>query len=575
MPVSAVARRIRNAKRYTEIIDVLVRNGFAEAVTNLGLDKLVERGYSLFRRDRTHGFEHLTLPHRMRLVLEQLGPTFMKLGQMLSCRKDLIPEEWADEFAKLQAEGPTLPFEQIRSTLMAEFAEPLESIFASIEETPIAAASMAQVHRAKLVDGTEVVLKILRPGTEARTQSDLEILKTLAEFAEKHFTNAGFSPREVVHEFSRELRREVDFTFEGRVTDRLRVAFLDDPHVRFPKVYWQATTRRVLALEEFHGILLSRLKDGDLTPEERAAVIGYGARAVARQCLEIGVFHADPHPGNLFALRTEDGEMAAGFIDCGMTGRVEPRMMEQLARLVKGVVDGNVDEVISVAGMIADLPPSKLDDRNFRADMAELTQAFDVASFDQFDLPQLLDDFFEKLRQHHVRFPSELVLLVKSLTTIQAVGASIDPSFDLIAYIKPWIEKAVMRRYGWRAIRTRISRSATAYATLVEDLPREVRLLLGSVRRNNFAVNLQHRGLSRLTRTIEHGSRNIGFSMMVTGLIVSSAILVHAAERSDRAGLRTLGIVGFIVAGLLAVVHTLLNRKWLASRLAKQERDEE
>jgi ubiquinone biosynthesis protein len=574
MPVADVARTIRNAKRYSEIIEVLVRHGFVDVVTQFGLDRLLARGQRLIGGGDRAPMEQLSRPARMRHVLEELGPTFMKLGQMLSCRQDLIPVEWADEFAKLQAEGPKLPFPAIRATLVAEYGDRLEEIFASIDETPLAAASMAQVHRATLVDGTPLVLKILRPGTEERTQADLEILRTIADFIESHLKNTGFSPRDVVREFARELKREVDFTYEGRSTDRLRTAFEDDPNVEFPEVHWEITTRRVLALEEFRGVLLSRMKDDDLTQEQRTKVVAHGAEAVAKQCLEIGLFHADPHPGNLFAIVRDDGSVAAGFIDCGMTGRLEQRTMDQLARLVKAVAEANVDEVISIAGGLADVPPRTLEDAAFRADMSELVQSFEVTSFDQFDLPGLLEQLFETMRSHRVRFPAELILLIKALTTIESVGRSLDPSFDLVAHMRPVIERVVKRRYGLKAMRKRFRNGLEQYMALAEELPREIKMLMGSVRRNNFAVNLQHRGLSHLTRTIEHASRNIGFALMVTGLVVSSAILVHASGGGRYALLQYVGLGGFVLAGLLALSYVMTNRKWLQAR-KKAERGRE
>ncbi|MFO0829158.1 MAG: AarF/UbiB family protein [Phycisphaerales bacterium] len=572
MAVTEVARTIRNVKRYTEILDVLVRHGFADAISQIGLDRLVERGQRLIGAAPSKPIEHLSRPTRMRLVMEDLGPTFMKLGQMLSCRKDLIPSEWADEFAKLQSSGPQVPFEQIREALAKEFGGRESELFSSIEETPIAAASMAQVHRATLADGTPIVLKILRPGAEERTQADLEILRTLAEFAEAHLQPSGFNPRDVVREFARELKREVDLTYEGRSTDRLREAFDDDPFVEFPQVYWEATTRRVLALEEFKGVLLSSMKEGDLTQEQRTEVVAHGADAVARQCLEIGIFHADPHPGNLFALPRADGHVAAGFIDCGMTGRIEPRVMEQLARLVKAVAEANVDAVISVVGQLADVSPRKLEEPAFRADIAEMTRAFEVSSFDQFNLPGLLDNLFETMRSHHIRFPAELILLIKSLTTIEAVGRSLDPSFDLISHLRPAITRVVAQRYGFSALRRRLIAGFEQYASLIEDLPREIQSLLATVRRNNFAVNLQHRGLAQVTRTIEHASRNISFALMITGLVVASAILVHAS--TGRAGLQTLGTIGFIFAGVMAGFHLIANRRWLSSRRDRKGEEE-
>jgi ubiquinone biosynthesis protein len=570
MPVATAARTIRHVKRYGEILDVLVRNGFADVVTHLGLDRHIQRGFGLVGASR-EPTEHLARPARMRKVMEELGPTFMKLGQMLSCRKDLVPEEWAKEFEKLQAEGPKLPFEEIRGVLHAEFEGRERELFASIDETPIAAASMAQVHRAVLADGTPVVLKVLRPGTEERTQADLEILSTLAGFVENHFTNVGFHPTDVVREFARELKREVDFTYEARSTETLRRAFADDPTVRFPKVHWSATTRRVLALEEFIGILLSRLGDGDLSAEQRRQVVSRGADAVAKQCLEIGVFHADPHPGNLFALVQEDGSVVAGFIDCGMTGRLERRTMDQLVQLVKGVAEADVERVIEVCGAFANVPPATLGNAAFRADMSDMVRSFEAQSFDQFDLPGLLNTLFETMRAHSLRFPSELVLLIKALTTIEAVGRSIDPGFDLVAHMRPSIERVVRDRYGWRAMRDRAIRNLGQYASLIEDLPRELKLLIGAARQNNFAINLQHKGLTRLTTTIEHASRNIGFAMMVTGLTVSSAILVHASGTPERAGLQTLGIIGFIAAGVLAMVYLVANRRWISAQRSNDD----
>lgn len=565
MPVATAARTIRHVKRYSEILDVLVRNGFADVVTHFGLDRLIQRGYGIVGANR-EPTEHLSRPARMRRVLEELGPTFMKLGQMLSCRKDLVPDEWAKEFEKLQAEGPKLPFEQIRELLATEFEGRERELFASIEETPIAAASMAQVHRAILSDGKPVVLKILRPGTEERTQADLEILTTLAEFAENHFTNVGFHPSDVVREFARELKREVDFTYEARSTDTLRRAFADDPNVRFPEVHWEATTRRVLALEEFKGVLLSRMTEENLTPEQRRDVVRHGANAVARQCLEIGIFHADPHPGNLFALLRDDGSAMAGFIDCGMTGRLDRRTMDELAQLVKGVAEGDVERVIEICGVFANVPPATLGNAAFRADMSDMIRSFEAQSFDQFDLPGLLNSLFETMRAHQLRFPSELILLIKALTTIEAVGRAVDPTFDLIAHLRPSIERVVRERYSWRSIRDRALRNLAAYAALIEDLPRELKLLIGAARQNNFAINLQHKGLSKLTRTIEHASRNIGFALMVTGLTMSSAILVHASNSADRAGFQTLGIVGFIAAGVLAIVYLIANRRWISAQ---------
>lgn len=574
-----LTRAIKNVKRTGEIVETLIRYGFEDVVVELGLGGLVDRGRRLFGRPvEAH---KASRAERLRRAMEELGPTFMKLGQLLASRPDLIPEEWAQEFRKLQASGPTLPFDEIRKRLEEEFPGGLEEVFRSIDEKPLAAASMAQVHRAVLKDGTRIVLKVLRPGTEELTTADIEVMRSLAQFAENYFANLGYSPTEVVSEFARELKREVDLTYEGRATDRMRRAFEDDPCVRFPLVYWQATTRHVLALEEFRGVLLSRLKEGDLTEQQKQEVVAHGATAVLRQCLEIGFFHADPHPGNLFALIEKHGpespqagvpkeSVAVGFIDCGMTGQIDEKTQHALSMLVVGVVKGDVEQVIRVVADLADADPNTLEDRRFRSDVHEFISHFEGATLSQINMPALLGEFFQKLRSHSIKCPADLVLLIKALTTIETVGRELDPSFDMVKHATPFVEKVVKRQFGARALKRRMRESLVEYADLLEKLPGEVHTLITQVRRNRLAINLEHRGLARLTQTIEHASRNIAFALIITGMVVGSAILVHASRGGSILGLNGLGVMGFVAAGVLTVLHILTNRAWLKDKRRKR-----
>ncbi len=408
---------IRHVRRYAEIVHVLARYGFADVVQELGLDRLLERGMAAVGAGKlAPEFEHLPRAARLRQAMEELGPTFVKLGQLLSTRRDLVPQEWADEFTKLQDNVPPVPFGQIAEVLKAEFGQRQAELFKEIEHEPIGSASMAQVHRAVLADGTSIVLKILRPGIREVTQTDMEVMRTLAEFAEARLSNLGYSPIEVVNEFARELEREVDLRHEGRSTERLRRQFVLDESVSFPKVYWEATTGSVLALEEIRGVLLSRLKEGDLTPEEQRLVVANGAKAVLRMCLDIGFFHADPHPGNLFAM--PGGKVC--FIDCGMTGQLDETTTYQLADLVLGVVQADSEKVLGVVADLADVDPIKLEDRGLRSDVRDFIAHFQNTPLDQLNMADLLEEFFQKLRAHHLRCPGDLVLLIKALATIEA-----------------------------------------------------------------------------------------------------------------------------------------------------------
>jgi ubiquinone biosynthesis protein len=361
----------------------------------------------------------------------------------------------------------------------------------------------------------------------------------------------------VVNEFAKELVKEVDLMHEGRATDRLRALFDNDPEVLFPKVYWDATTTNVLALEEMRGIVLSRLKDADISAEDRRRLVENGARAVFRQCLEFGYFHADPHPGNLIAL--PGGRIA--FIDCGMTGEVDARTSRQLADLVSGVVSGDLDRVIGVVGVLGDLEPEKLEDRALRSDVHEIVSQFHQLPLEQLDLGKLLQEFFGALRKHHVRCPADLMFLIKALTTIESVARDLDPSFKLAEFVRPYVEQLVQKRYGFAAIRSRVQRSLLQYAEFIEDLPGELRPLLSQLRRNKLAVNIEHRGLNRLTRTIEHASRNIAFALIIAAMLIGSSILVLAARNPGFGALTAIGVAGFVAAAILVVLMLVSNRR--------------
>ena len=554
---SPVSRRIRNAQRYVRVLEVLARHGFADFVEQGGLHTLIDRGREILGAATRPEQTNLPRKQRVRIVMEELGPTYVKLGQVLSTRPDLIPTEWADEFKKLQYDVPGVEFDVIERILQEQFPGRFGKLFRSVQKKPLAAASMAQVHRARLHDGARVVLKVLRPNIREIIDADMEILHSLADLAEKHFSDLGYSPTDVVNEFAKEIAKETDLHHEGRSTERLNGFFSEDPGIVFPKVYWEATTASVLCMEEMRGIVLARAKPGEISEADRRHIVENGARAVFKQCLEFGFFHADPHPGNLIAL--PDGRLA--FIDCGMTGEIDSRTMRQLADLVSGVVTGDLDRVIGVVAALGDIGPEKLEDRALRADVQAIVSQFQSAPLESLNLGQLLQDFFGALRAHSIRCPADLVFLIKSLTTIESVGRELDPSFDMMKFARPYVERLVEKRYSFSAIRARMQRSFLQYAELAEDLPGELRPLLSQLRRNKLGVNIEHRGLNRLTQTIEHASRNISFALIIAAMLVGSSILILASRNVGMGALTAIGIAGFLAAVVLVAFMIVSNRR--------------
>ncbi len=553
-----IGRTIRNAPRLQHILRVLVRHGFEDVVREVGIDRLFDRVRRAMGRGMPDAeFKRLPYAVRLRHVMESLGGTFIKLGQVLSTRPDLIPAHWAEEFRKLQDDVPPVAFEHIRERLEQEFPEGVDSVLGSIEEKAIAAGSIAQVHRATLPDGTPIVLKVARPGIRRQTASDLELLALLAEFVEHRFSDLGYSPMKVVEQFHRELTREMDLHREGRSTDRLRRAFLDNDQVIFPKVYWQATTENVLALEWIDGVRLSRMEEGDLSDDELRAVVANGADAVFRQCLEVGFFHADPHPGNIIAM--PGGRIC--FIDCGMTGHIDPQTAERLADLVQGVVSQDMPRVITAAIELGDADPALVQDRSFRADAWEFISRFQTTALEELDIGDMLNDFFDKVRRHNLQCPADLVFLIKAITTIEGVGEQVYPDFDLVTHVRPHIERLVKRRYGFGAVRRRLRDGLLGYAQLAEELPTNLHKLLYDLRRNRITVNLEHSGFESLIRTVEHASRNIAHSMFIAALILGPSILILADSLADeRSWLTTAGLLGYAGAGLLVVGRFIVDR---------------
>lgn len=557
MTSSPITRRIQHVQRFGRVLEVLARHGFADVSQHLGLHKLVDRGREIVGAAPKGAGARLPVAERVRKVLEELGPTFVKLGQVMSTRTDLVPPDWVEEFKKLQNDVPGVDYAAIRTLLEAEFPGKLDQLFLSIEETPLAAGSMAQVHRARLHDGTPIVLKVLRPGIQEITSLDMEILHSLAERVEAHFANLGYSPTQVVSEFAKELEHEVDLMYEGRSTDRLGALFAADPGIVFPRIYWEATTRNVLAMDEIDGLVLAKLKPDRLSPEERRALVENGARAVFMQCLEYGFFHADPHPGNLMAL--SGGRIA--FIDCGMIGQIDARTAEQLADLVRSMVAGDLDRVIEVAGAIADVGPEKLDDRSLRADVHGILSEFQGTPLGRLNLGRVLQGFFGTLRAHEIRCPADIVLLIKALTTIESVGRDLDPTFDMASFVRPYLEDLVRKRYSFSALRGRFRKSLLKYLELAEELPGELRPIMSQLGKNKLAINLEHRGLDRLTHTIEHASRNISFALLIAAMFIGSSILVLAERGLGMTVFTSVGVAGFVASSILVVVMVVSNRR--------------
>ena len=569
-----LARRLKNAQRYREVLGVLARYGFASFVAKSGFAPLRKANADwLYSRDGTTDLSAAPLEVRLRKAMEELGPTFIKIGQILSTRRDLIPDSLADEFAKLQADCPKIPFDRVRAALDEQLKGRTDELFQWIDPEPMAAASMAQVHSAIWKDGAEVVIKLLRPDAADQIEADMEALAFVARLTEDRLAKSGFSPTEIVEEFREELRRETNLTIEARSTDRMRRSFADDPGIGFPHVYWEATTTGVLTIERVKGRLLARTPYQSIPLETRRQIIANGARAVFRQTLELGFFHADPHPGNIFV--HDDGRVT--FIDCGMVGKIGLDARTRIAELVFGVATGDARLVMRAAMKMGNVEPDSIDERALLDDVQEVVDQFVGKPIAEIDIAAVLDKFYQILRDYKVRCPADMVMLIKAMGTIEGVARDLDPDYEIIEAAKPFIFKLVNDRYAPKALSKRVLNTLFSYAELIDSLPKQVNGILRKLRLGEAKVNFHIEGIEKFRMSVEHTATTVAYALLISALLVASSVLIHATHGQADSVIGTLGLGGFLLAGFLSLglIWDIWRTRRLVQRAVREEEREQ
>ncbi len=556
-----INRNIRSIRRYRQILGILIKYGFGQVVEQLNIDYYLELG----RRIVTLGsaskeVERLSTAQRLRLAMEELGPTFVKLGQVLSTRPDLIPTEYSDEFRKLQDKVPPFDKVAVHKQLQLEFGATSAELFAEFNDEPLAAASIGQVHKARLKSGEEVVLKIQRPDIEATIETDLDILMGLAYLIENHMPEEMIAdPVSIVREFRRVVRRELDYTREGRTIDRFAANFEDDKTIIIPEVFWDYTGRTVLTMSYMQGI-----KINDFTRLEEA---GYDLKIIARngantfleQVLGHGLFHGDPHPGNI--LVAPDNVIC--MLDYGMVGHLDETLKFQLIDLILAIVSRDVDRIISQLLYSGDITDDT-DRKQLKRDMSEFMDDYYEISLQRIDSGKLVSEFIEILQRHRIKFPADLILLAKALVSMEGLGKQLDPEFNLADNLKPFIARVIRERMGASNLKREAQSIGHAYFSLLRSLPNDLKEFINRINRNNFKIDLEHRGLERLINDLDKSSNRLSFSMLIGSIIVGSSLIMLTDKGPQIFGFPALGLAGYTIAGLLGL--------WLAIGILRSGR---
>ncbi|NLU11075.1 MAG: 2-polyprenylphenol 6-hydroxylase [Tepidanaerobacter acetatoxydans] len=533
-----------HAKRYRQIMNVLIKYGFGYIVEKAGI--ILPRGIT---RENVDPTGKMTTAQKVVMMLQELGPTFVKLGQVLSTRPDLIPEDYIEELKKLQDNVAPFSFKEAKNQIEEDLGDNTDHIFLSIEEKPLAAASIGQVHRAVLKNGQEVVVKVRRPGIDKIITADLEIMLNLARLAEKHIPEVRiYDPVGKIEEFADAMHKELDFTREGFNIDKFRQNFEGDETIYVPKVFWEATAQKVLTIEYIKGYKVTELDEITNNNLDRKQIAVNGAKAMMKQIFIHGFFHADPHPGNIII--RPDGKIV--FIDFGIVGRIDKYTKNKLADLIIGIINKDTKKIIGVLLELSQVE-QELNISEIELDVEDLLDRYYGKDLKNIDMSKLLSEVFTIVAKYKIILPSNFTLLLKSLITIEGVGLEIDPDFNIFETAKPFVNKMLRERYNpQHLLKTAVS-TLQEFNKSVVLIPKLLNGLYQRTKIDSMKIDFDTRGTSKVISELNKMVNRLVFSLIVASLIIGSSLIIQADVEPFLLHYPLLGVAGFVTAGLLGV----------------------
>jgi ubiquinone biosynthesis protein len=535
-------------RRYGKIVDALIKYEFGYLADRMGIGGIRPLKSRIRRQEKVHkdtGSGALNA----RLMLEELGPTYIKLGQILSMRQDLIPPEYSKEFSRLQDDVQPFGIEEVEKLIKEELGAGIDDLFADFEDLPIAAASIGQVHRAKLKSGDEVVVKVQRPGIRKTIEADLDIMYSIAAFAEEHLPEAKlYRPVEIVGEFERSIKAELDYAQEGRNADHFFRNFRDHPRIYIPRVYWDYTSAKILTLEYIDGVKSSSFDELERMGADRADIAIEVLKAFMKQIYEDGFFHADLHPGNVFIMK--DGRIA--LLDFGMAGFLSADMRNLLIDDLIAITRGDTllyVELLRDLGSIDD----DADITSLKMDIDNLLYKYYGRPLSQLNTAQILEEMINLLRKYQVRIPSNIALLSKGAMTAESFGSIMDPHINLTVIAEPFAKKAIKDRLRLTNIASSAYRDFNSWSRVLHRLPIKLSHILDIAERGYLKLRIDSHGFDRIVAEIDAASNRLAFSLIISAIIVGSSLIIQTGMEPYIWGVPLLGVMGFLVAGFLGM----------------------
>lgn len=544
-----IKKAFRRVSRYTEILTVLARHGFADLVRHVDADVYRRlRGAGTGRMGR-RARRTLSRAQRLRRVLEELGPTFIKIGQLLSHRPDLVTPEIGAELEKLRSDVPALPPGEAAGVIADELGRPPNEIFAEFNDTPVASASIAQVHRATLHDGTAVAVKVQRPGIRKVIENDLAILRDLARLADRHVPAlAPFRPVEAVREFERVLKDELDFLNEADNIETFGKNFSDDLTVSVPKVYREVSGHRVLVMDFVEGIPVGDREALETSGADFTVLSRRGAQAVLKQIFEHRFFHADPHGANLLVL---PGNRIA-FLDFGMMGSILPSQRGFLADLMSGLVSTDARRTVrAVLSWSGYRDPDEV--RKLVMDTEIIIERYLSRPLGRLDVGEMISAFFAMIRRYRIEIPANFYFLGKALATIEDIARLLDPGFDFVRAVTPYARDILRKEFDPSRFGKQFVGAIGDTARLIRDLPGEAYDLVSLLKAGKLRLEFDVRGLEPLNATLKSVVTRLSAAVLLAAMIVGSSMLVQSGIPPLFFGIPVIGLAGFVFSGFVGL----------------------
>ncbi len=536
MNILKTGEMLSEAKRTIVIIETLFRYGLADLFDESSIAKRFSISTSNSDGRKT------TSPQKVRAALEELGPAFVKLGQVMSTRPDILPFEYIVELEKLQDHVAPFPFHIAKSEIHASLGKSVDAVFASFEHEPVASASIAQVHVGTLHDGTKVAIKIKRPNIDRVINTDTKIILWLAQFLKnRHIVDEVWRPTEIAQEFQRSLLEELDFKNEMKNQKKFLEDFADDEHVKIPRIYDECSGENVITMEFIHGVELHKIANSRAETYPKKEIAAIGAAAILKQIFLHRFFHGDLHPGNLFWL-PKSGQIA--FIDFGLVGQLSGQEAEALIGMLYGIINSDAEKTLLGIEALG-VSESSAQSEKLKEEVARLLSKYYNSTLSDIKMSSLIRDIFDMILKLRIHLPIAFVRLAKSLVTIETLAEGLDPDFNLFAVSAPYIKEAIRLQTSPKSVADKLQNTALQSARLFGELPNDAYWLLRNLKNNEFQVKIEHLKLDDVLDGITKMGNRLSVSLIIAGLIIGSSFVMPSFKQ--------IGLFGYVIASVMGV----------------------